>query len=150
MIRSIVPITGAKSRLLKMAAPNVDPAMKTLKELYRNMGNGNLEDQMLYASRTMLPHLVKPLRLQMGITEETSTPVTFLDNACGSGVLTEAVQQTLPKDVLEKSTFVCADAADGMVSVTKKRIDMGGWVNTEVKKLDATVSSSSILQEAGD
>jgi ubiquinone/menaquinone biosynthesis C-methylase UbiE len=121
-----------------MAAPNVDPAMKTLKELYRNMGNGNLEDQMLYASRTMLPHLVKPLRLQMGITEETSTPVTFLDNACGSGVLTEAVQQTLPKDVLEKSTFVCADAADGMVSVTKKRIDMGGWVNTEVKKLDAT------------
>ncbi|CAJ0541541.1 Ff.00g081020.m01.CDS01 [Fusarium sp. VM40] len=121
-----------------MAAPNVDPAMKTLKELYSNMGNGNLEDQMLYASRTMLPHLVKPLRLQMGITQQTSTPVTFLDNACGSGVLTEAVQQTLPKDVLEKSTFVCADAADGMVSVAKKRLDIGGWVNTEVKKLDAT------------
>ncbi|KAH7263099.1 S-adenosyl-L-methionine-dependent methyltransferase [Fusarium tricinctum] len=97
-----------------MAVPNVDPAMKTLKELYSNMGNGNLEDQMMYASRTMLPHLVKPLRLQMGITEQTSTPVTFLDNACGSGVLTEAVQQTLPKDVLERSTFVCADVADGM------------------------------------
>ncbi|KAM0340893.1 hypothetical protein ACHAPU_010310 [Fusarium lateritium] len=121
-----------------MATPNVEPAMKTLKELYNNMGNDNLEDQMLYASRTMLPHLVKPLRLQMGISETTSTPVAFLDNACGSGVLTEAVQKTLPRDVLEKSTFVCADVADGMVNVTKKRIDVGGWVNTEVKKLDAT------------
>ncbi|KAF5020371.1 hypothetical protein F66182_7599 [Fusarium sp. NRRL 66182] len=121
-----------------MAAPVVDPAMKTLAELYRNMNKGNLEDQMLHASRNLLPHLNATLPPQMGISDATSTPVAFLDNACGSGVLTHAVQQTLPKDVLHRSTFVCADNSDGMVSLTKKRVGLEGWVNTEVKKLDAT------------
>ncbi|KAF4345012.1 coq5 family [Fusarium beomiforme] len=109
-------------------------ALKTLREHY---DNASLEDQMLYASRTMMPHLIRPLPAQMGISEKTSAPVNFLDNACGSGVLTHAIQQALSKDVLEKSMFLCADASDGMVSVAKKRLGLEGWVNTEVKKLDA-------------
>ncbi|KAM0562378.1 hypothetical protein ACHAPJ_002068 [Fusarium lateritium] len=120
-----------------MATSDVDAAMKTLTDLYSGLGENSLEDQMVYASKTMMPHLIKTLPPQMGISDKTSTPVTFLDNACGSGVLTHAIQQILPKDVLGKSTFTCADNSEGMVSVAKKRLGMEGWVNTEVKKLDA-------------
>jgi ubiquinone/menaquinone biosynthesis C-methylase UbiE len=123
-----------------MVTANVDPALKTLRELYSNMNKGNLEGQMVYVSQTIMPRLIKSLPPQMGISEKMSTPVTFLDSACGSGVLTDAVQKTLSKDVLDKSTFLCADASDGMIAVARKRLGLEGWVNTEVKKLDATVS----------
>ncbi|KAM0403577.1 hypothetical protein ACHAQC_001193 [Fusarium culmorum] len=121
-----------------MANTNVDPALKTLSELYNTMDKDSLETQMIYVSQTLMPRLIKTLPPQMGISEKTSTPVTFLDNACGSGVLTDAVQKTLSKDVLEKSTFISADAADGMIAIAKKRLGPEGWVNTEIKKLDAT------------
>lgn len=99
-----------------------------------------MEEQMLYVSRHMMPKLIAPLPRQMGLTDKTSAPVAFFDNACGSGVLTHEIQQILPKDVLEKSTFLCADNAEGMVNLSKKRVGLDGWVNAEVKKLDATVS----------
>lgn len=76
----------------------------------------------------------------MGISENVTTPVKFLDSACGSGVLTDAVQKILSKDVLDKSTFLMADVGDGMLNVAKKRLGTEGWVNAEIKKLDATVS----------
>ncbi|KAF4946399.1 hypothetical protein FGADI_11224 [Fusarium gaditjirri] len=118
-----------------MTSSDTENALKTLREHY---DSATLEAQMLYASKTVMPHLIGPLPTQMGISGETSTPVKLLDNACGSGVLTHAVQQALPKHILEKSSFLCADASDGMVSVAKKRLGTEGWVNTEVKKLDAT------------
>ncbi|RGP60238.1 coq5 family [Fusarium longipes] len=121
-----------------MATTTVDPALETLRELYSNMNKGNLEEQMIYVSQTIMPRLIKSLPAQMGISEKTTTPVAFLDSACGSGVLTDAVQKTLSKDVLDKSSFVCADVSDGMIAVARKRLGLEGWVNTEVKKLDAT------------
>ncbi|EXM04814.1 S-adenosyl-L-methionine-dependent methyltransferase [Fusarium oxysporum II5] len=135
MVTSLRPSITRASRFIKMTSSDTENALKTLREHY---DSATLEAQMLYASKTMMPHLIKPLPTQMGISENASKPVKFLDNACGSGVLTHAVQQALPKDILEKSTFLCADASDGMVSVSKKRLDTEGWVNTEVKKLDAT------------
>ncbi|KAG8668597.1 hypothetical protein FPOAC1_007980 [Fusarium poae] len=121
-----------------MATTNVDPALKTLRELYTTMDKGSLEEQMIYVSRTIMPKLIKSLPPQMGISEKTSTPVAFLDSACGSGVLTDAIQKTLSMDVLDKSTFICADASDGMIAIAEKRLGLESWVNTEVKKLDAT------------
>ncbi|KAM0435913.1 hypothetical protein ACHAPT_002805 [Fusarium lateritium] len=123
-----------------MSNSEAQTAMKTLTELYNSPEKGIMEEQMLYVSRHMMPKLIEPLPRQMGITDKASTPVAFLDNACGSGVLTHAVQQILPKDVLEKSTFLCADNAEGMVNLSKKRVGLDGWVNTEVNKLDATNS----------
>ncbi|KAJ3524948.1 hypothetical protein NM208_g11850 [Fusarium decemcellulare] len=121
-----------------MATHELDNTIKTLSSIYNNADQGSMEDQMIYASRNLLPKLVEPLPLQMGISDKTSTPLALFDNAGGSGVFTHAVQQILPKDVLEKSTFLCADNAEGMVNLAKKRSGMEGWINTEVKRLDAT------------
>ncbi|WAO92705.1 Hypothetical protein NCS54_01022300 [Fusarium falciforme] len=121
-----------------MSSTEAATAMKTLTELYNSPEKGIMEEQMLYVSRHMMPKLIAPLPRQMGITNNTSTPVAFFDNACGSGVLTHEIQQILPKDVLEKSTFLSADNAEGMVNLSKKRVGLEGWVNIEVKKLDAT------------
>jgi len=123
-----------------MASPNVDPALMTLQNLYANKDKGNFEEQMIYVSKTLMPRLIRSLPPQMGISENTTTPVKLLDSACGTGVLTDAVQKTLSKDVLEKSDFLLADAGDGMLNVAKKRLGTEGWINAEIKKLDATVS----------
>lgn len=129
-----------------MSSTEAATAMKTLTELYNSPEKGIMEEQMLYVSRHMMPKLIAPLPRQMGITNNTSTPVAFFDNACGSGVLTHEIQQILPKDVLEKSTFLSADNAEGMVNLSKKRVGLEGWVNIEVKKLDATVSRLKQLE----
>ncbi|RFN50554.1 coq5 family [Fusarium flagelliforme] len=121
-----------------MASPNVDPALMTLQNLYANKDKGNFEEQMIYVSKTLMPRLIRSLPPQMGISQDMTTPVKFLDSACGTGVLTDAVQKTLSKDVLDKSTFLLADAGDGMLNVAKKRLGTEGWINAEIKKLDAT------------
>ncbi|KAF4974794.1 hypothetical protein FZEAL_8348 [Fusarium zealandicum] len=120
-----------------MSNQDTKAAAETLAALYHNADKGSLEEQMIYVSRNLMPRLMAPMAPQMGISAETSTPVALLDNACGTGVFMDQVQQTLTKEVLEKSTFVCADNGDGMVSLSKRRAEMEGWVNTEVKKLDA-------------
>ncbi|KAM5345252.1 hypothetical protein ACJ41O_011114 [Fusarium nematophilum] len=114
-----------------------DAAQKKLSELYRSADKGGMEDQMIYVSRRLMPKLIAPLIPQMGISEKTSAPLALFDSACGPGVFTAEVQKALAKDVLEKSTFLCADNADGMVNLAKRRVETEGWVNTEVQKLDA-------------
>ena len=94
---------------------------------------------MVYVSKTLMSRLIRSLPPQMGISQNTTTPVKFLDSACGTGVLTDAIQKTLSKDVLEKSTFLLADVGDGSLGVAKKILRTEGWINAEVRKLDATV-----------
>ena len=94
-----------------MSSSTVDHALMTLQNLYANMDKGNFEEQMVYVSKTLMSRLIRSLPPQMGILQNTTTPVKFLDSACGTGVLTDAVQKTLSKDVLEKSTFLLADVS---------------------------------------
>lgn len=98
-------------------------------------------EQAVRVARGMLKHMVAPLISQMGLNKETAEPVALLDNACGSGVLTQEVQAALEQDVLQKSSFTCADVAPNMVDLVKWRVENEGWINTEVKNLDAMVYS---------
>ncbi|CCF47354.1 hypothetical protein CH063_04131 [Colletotrichum higginsianum] len=91
-------------------------------------------DNLIAASHGFLGDMSSALITHMGNTE----PVAFFDNACGSGVLTQELQKRLGKDVLEKSTFLCADIAQNMVDLVKERVQAEGWLNTEVRLLDAT------------
>lgn len=116
-------------------------ANKALSSLFSSIGDKTTkhEEQLITTSNNLMPHLIAPLVSRLVILGK-SGPVNFLDNACGSGVLTQEVQKVLSKDVLQKSTFLCADNAEGMVNLVKKRVEMEGWVNVEAKTLNAMVS----------
>ncbi|KAL0936041.1 uncharacterized protein CTRU02_208256 [Colletotrichum truncatum] len=95
-------------------------------------------DNIISASHGFLGDMSSALITHMGLTDKTSRPVAFFDNACGSGVLTQEIQKSLPKGVLEESSFLCADLAQNMVDLAKERVVNEGWLNTEVRLLDAT------------
>lgn len=125
---------------VNMANTDHSTAKRVLSTMYNNVGDKpEQEQQMIDVSHGVLSKLIEPLYSQMGFTAETTEPVTLLDHACGSGVLTQELQMMLSKEVLSKSLFMCADGSDGMITLVERRVKSEGWVNVEVKKLDATV-----------
>ncbi|KAK2616777.1 hypothetical protein QQS21_000154 [Conoideocrella luteorostrata] len=89
------------------------------------------------ASKKMMRLLAAPLLSQMGLTRDVTAPVQFLDNACGTGVMTQEMQVILSRDVLEKSEFVCTDSSAAMIDAVKGRIGTEGWVNVLARVADA-------------
>lgn len=83
--------------------------------------------------------LAAPLLLQMDMRTSRTTPVQFLDSACGTGVVTQELQAILSPDVLASSSFLCADTSDVLVGLVESRIENEGWVNTQTRVLDAMV-----------
>lgn len=99
----------------------------------------NSDRDMIPTSRGMLAKMASPLLTQMGITNITSQPVDFFDNACGTGVLTQELQSMLTNEIIQKSSFLCADKAQNMVDMVKKRVTDEGWTNTKVTTLGSMV-----------
>lgn len=94
---------------------------------------------MILASKKLMKHAAAPLLKQMGMSRARTDPVQFLDSACGTGVVTQEVQGMLARDVLDKSTFICADSSRVLVDVVAGRIQDEAWVNTQAEVLDARV-----------
>ncbi|KAH6696853.1 S-adenosyl-L-methionine-dependent methyltransferase [Plectosphaerella plurivora] len=95
------------------------------------------EKERIASSEGLLSHMTRPLTSQMGLSDQTTHPVHVVDSACGTGVLAQELQKLIPKEILEKSTFLCADSAESAVSLVTSRVNDEGWTNTEVKQLDA-------------
>ncbi|KAH0598927.1 hypothetical protein MHUMG1_03040 [Metarhizium humberi] len=92
---------------------------------------------MILASKKLMKHAAAPLLKQMGMSRARTDPVQFLDSACGTGVVTQEVQGMLAREVLDKSTFICADSSRVLVDVVAGRIQDEAWVNTQAEVLDA-------------
>lgn len=99
----------------------------------------NSDRDMIATSRGMLAKMASPLLTQMGITNITSQGINFFDNACGTGVLTQELQSILTNEIIQKSSFLCADKAQHMVNMVKNRVTDEGWTNTKVTTLDSMV-----------
>lgn len=123
------------------ANSGLDQAAKSLSDIYRHAGKtaSSTEEQQIVISRRFLKWLAMPLVDQMGISQTTETPLTMLDLACGSGVVTQEVQDILPGKVLGKSRFMAGDSSEALIELVRKRIAVEGWVNTEAQGLDAMV-----------
>ncbi|KPM46134.1 hypothetical protein AK830_g442 [Neonectria ditissima] len=102
-----------------------DAAAKSLSKIFSDVDKP--ENEYLVASRGVLRGLIAPLLSQMGLTETTTVPVDLLDGACGTGLLTQEVQDILPRDVLERSTILCGDNSEQMIAIVKRRIAAEGW-----------------------
>jgi hypothetical protein len=123
--------------ILTMSRPSLKSGNDALSKLFK--GISEHEKGFLVASRGVMRPLISPLLLQLGLTEKTTTSFDLLDGACGTGLLTQEVQDRVPKDVLAKSSFLCSDFSEQMVGIVEKRVEAEGWVNTKTAVLDAKV-----------
>lgn len=64
-------------------------------------------------------------------------PLVVLDNACGIGVVSSALNRTLDDEAKKTWKLTCGDLSEGMLEYTKQRLVDEGWVNAETKVVDA-------------
>lgn len=117
----------------------IDAMAKSMPEHFQAMAAS--EQILIRLSLGIMKLIARPLVAQMGITHKTTTPVALLDNACGSGVVTQEVQAVLPDEILQSSSFTCADNSAPLVDLVEKRAAGEKWVNVEAKVLDAMVGA---------
>jgi len=63
--------------------------------------------------------------------------LTVLDEACGTGIVSVHLMDTLGGKAKENLELTCADYADPMVDFMTKRIESSGWKNAKAIKADA-------------
>jgi ubiquinone/menaquinone biosynthesis C-methylase UbiE len=130
-----------------MAAPiDVETMAKSMSTHFHTVTQQmpSFEQDFVQVSRGVMRYIAGPLVTHMGLKDAVTKPIALLDNACGSGVVTQEVQAALPEEILQSSSFTCADSSAAMVDLVKKRIVSEKWVNTETKVLDAMVGACSL------
>ncbi|KAL2138696.1 hypothetical protein VTI28DRAFT_6369 [Corynascus sepedonium] len=110
---------------------------ETLRKFFNTFKSNGLQGLFLDNARRVSEPLATKLLKQMGLNEDISTPFKVFENTCGVGVVAPILQQIIKPDVLKRSRILSGDSSDQMVEVTQKRSESEGWVNTEVRKVDA-------------
>lgn len=67
------------------------------------------------------------------------TTLKVLDNACGSGTVTDKIMEALTGDQKQRLFLTCADLSDIMVNGMKEHIAASGWTQVDAVKADAQV-----------
>ena len=74
------------------------------------------------------------------VTESKANPdqhLVVLDNACGSGVISSALNDKLDGSVKKMWKLTCGDISSPMIESTAHRMQEEGWPNAEAKIVDA-------------
>ncbi|RPD55703.1 S-adenosyl-L-methionine-dependent methyltransferase [Lentinus tigrinus ALCF2SS1-7] len=66
-----------------------------------------------------------------------SSELVILDNACGTGIVTHHIYETLSPAAKAKLQVVCGDLSPWMVKSVQERIGQNGWAGASAKVVDA-------------
>ena len=83
-------------------------------------------------------HLIKQSALDKA---DGTQDLAVFDNACGTGVLTSEVYETLSPAAQKRLNIVCGDFSAEMVRSVQERIEQSGWTGATAKVVDAQVDS---------
>ncbi len=72
-------------------------------------------------------------------------PLVVLDNACGTGVVSDHLWELLDDSTKEGMQLVCGDFSEAMVKHVKHKIEERRWKGAEAKIVDAMVCVLSIF-----
>jgi ubiquinone/menaquinone biosynthesis C-methylase UbiE len=64
------------------------------------------------------------------------TPLSVLDQACGTGVVALALHEALTERTETSWSLTCTDMSQNMLDVLQERVEIAGWKNTDVKISD--------------
>lgn len=67
---------------------------------------------------------------QIKLGANTTEPFNLLDQGCGMGVVAPLLNETVPEEVLERSSVLCGDFSSPLIEFLNTRIEKEGWVNT--------------------
>ena len=79
----------------------------------------------------------QPLIDQSGIATSFQKPLVVLDNACGTGVVSNLLNQILHYKTRKRWQLVCSDLTQEILEYTRQRIQGEGWLNAKAKLMDA-------------
>lgn len=83
---------------------------------------------------------------QAGLLQTSlARPPVILDNACGTGILTTLLYQSLPEETLKDMELICGDISTGMIEAVQQRIDENGWKGVKAQVVDGMVRVLSLL-----
>jgi SAM-dependent methyltransferase len=67
-------------------------------------------------------------------------PLVVLDNACGTGVVSSILNQSLDPVIKKGWKLTCGDISSAVLQHTQRRMEAEGWQNTETRIVDAQSS----------
>jgi ubiquinone/menaquinone biosynthesis C-methylase UbiE len=76
---------------------------------------------------------------QAKLLEPSDNPLIILDNACGTGVITSLLYDSLGDSEKEKLQIVCGDFSQGMLDAVQETINTRGWKGAKAQLVDAQV-----------
>lgn len=94
---------------------------------------------LLESLKSISAPLAAKMLSQISLGANTTEPFNLLEQGCGMGVVVPLLNETVPKEVLERSSVLCGDFSGPLVEVVKQRIEKEGWVNTRAGVVDAQV-----------
>lgn len=91
------------------------------------------------------------LLVQAGLPNEHASgpekPLIVLDNACGTGMVSETLWDMLDEHAKKDLRLVCGDISQGMVKHAEKKIEEQGWHGAVAKVLDAMVRPANVEED---
>lgn len=88
-------------------------------------------------TRTFAELLVDQSKVAAESKANPNRPLVILDNACGTGVVSNALNTQLDGIVKKKCKLTCGDISSAMLAHTAHRLQQEGWENVETKIVDA-------------
>lgn len=76
---------------------------------------------------------------QAGLLEPSEGPLVIFDNACGTGVVTSLLHETLVGSAKERLEITSGDISQRAVDAVQQRITHNGWQRTIAKIVDGQV-----------
>jgi hypothetical protein len=72
-----------------------------------------------------------------GVVQSTQRPLVILDNACGTGIISEALNRSLDSQTKGHWELTCGDISDSLVQYVNQRIQDEGWPRAKAQLVDA-------------
>lgn len=94
------------------------------------------------AAERLTGPVATPLLEHAGLTRESTRPISVLDMACGTGVVSAHLHQVLKElgpEAQGKVHLTCADISESQVKYIRQRIADQGWKNTVAVQTNAEV-----------
>ncbi len=149
----ITPILSNISNICPIPSNNISTMTKItndkweseLQKLFKNVssavapGSTSWEQKLLDGARDVTGPPGLRMLDRVGLNAETETPFQLFDNACGVGIVAGILQRTAKPGVLKQSSILSGDFSEQVIGLVRDRAEKEGWVNTEVRTVDAQV-----------
>lgn len=113
------------------------PSSSMMEAFLTTSSSTEWQDFLLQSLQAISSPLARNMLAKIGLDASATEPFTLLDHGCGMGVVAPVLMETVLRDVLERSSVLCADSSAKLVESLQARSEMEGWVNCEAKVVDA-------------